>query len=321
MSKTTDRNTIRIRFIDFYRGFDPDVYFLTRILSRRYDVEIRDDAHIAFVAPFGTRFLNHKGIRIYVTGENIRPDFNLHDYAISFDHLTFEDRHLRLPLYRFYESEFELACQPRKAPPGAENRDFCSYVVSNRRRSRTSTARAEVFHKLGSYRPVAAGGKQFNNIGGPVRDKLAFLAGYKFNIAFENSSTPGYVTEKLVEAKAAGSVPIYWGDPRIESEFNPAAFVNANGCANWDELLERIRALDQDSQSYRRMLEEPLFPGGLVPKRLQEQTILDFLTNIFDAQSEHAFRREQTGRWGQKTERQQRKLKFGYHWRYWTGNS
>lgn len=34
---------------------------------------------------------------------------------------------------------------------------------------------------------------------------------YKFTIAFENQSYPGYVTEKIADALMAGTVPIYWG--------------------------------------------------------------------------------------------------------------
>jgi alpha(1,3/1,4) fucosyltransferase len=31
--------------------------------------------------------------------------------------------------------------------------------------------------------------------------------------------SPGYVTEKLFHAKAAGCVPIYWGAPDVELDF------------------------------------------------------------------------------------------------------
>ena len=34
---------------------------------------------------------------------------------------------------------------------------------------------------------------------------------YKFNICFENSSTPGYVTEKIIQSMYVNSIPIYWG--------------------------------------------------------------------------------------------------------------
>ena len=41
----------------------------------------------------------------------------------------------------------------------------------------------------------------------------------KFVLAFENSSSPGYCTEKLFHAKVAGAIPIYWGDPLVMNDF------------------------------------------------------------------------------------------------------
>ena len=65
------------------------------------------------------------------------------------------------------------------------------------------------------YKHIDSGGKYKNNIGAPVADKLAFLSEGKFNIAFENSSANGYTTEKLIEAFAAGTIPLYWGDESV----------------------------------------------------------------------------------------------------------
>ena len=37
-------------------------------------------------------------------------------------------------------------------------------------------------------------------------------------IAFENSSFPGYTTEKIFEPMLEGSIPIYWGNPRVDED-------------------------------------------------------------------------------------------------------
>ena len=50
-------------------------------------------------------------------------------------------------------------------------------------------------------------------MGGPVASKLDFDRSHKFSIVCENTAHSGYTTEKLVEAFAAGCIPIYWGDP------------------------------------------------------------------------------------------------------------
>ena len=60
------------------------------------------------------------------------------------------------------------------------------------------------FQRLSRRKRVDSGGRAFNNIGGPIPAgspaKLDFLRAYKFNLAFENASLPGYTTEKIVEA-------------------------------------------------------------------------------------------------------------------------
>ena len=65
-----------------------------------------------------------------------------------------------------------------------------------------------MFEALSWYQQVSSGGRYKNNIGGPVDDKLKFQRKHKFVIAFENTATPGYTTEKIIGAFAAGAVPI-----------------------------------------------------------------------------------------------------------------
>ena len=70
--------------------------------------------------------------------------------------------------------------------------------------------RDNFFEALCAYKNVDFRGKWKNNIGTSVNDKIEWLKSYKFNICFENSSYPGYLTEKLFDAFMGGCVPIYW---------------------------------------------------------------------------------------------------------------
>ena len=99
----------------------------------------------------------------------------------------------------------------------------------------------------------------------PVADKLAFQQAYKFVIAFENSSTPGYLTEKFAEAAQADAVPIYWGDPTIAELFNPKAFVNCHDFATLEDAVERVKEIDADDDLYLQMLSESWFPDETEP--------------------------------------------------------
>jgi hypothetical protein len=245
--------------------------------------------------------LKHTGVRLFVTGENVRPDFNLSDYAFGFDRLAFGDRYCRLPLYRLYAPVYARVCQPRQpaASVAAAKTGFCAFVASN---MDGDPARRRIVELLDAYKRVDLGGHWRNNVGGPVRNKYAFQARYKFALAFENASTPGYATEKIADAMASDAIPIYWGDPEIASDFNPAAFVNCMAFDSLEAAVARVRQIDGDDNLYQQMLAEPWFRGGIEPEALREERFRRFLANIFDQPHEQAFRRNR-GRWGRKYER------------------
>lgn len=271
-------------------------------IADRYDIEmVPRDAGYVIYSCYGYQVLKHPEVRIFLTGENVLPDFNLCDYATGYQYLDFGDRYYRLPLYRFYTSTYQRLLQPRRpvADMLADKSGFCAFVASN---SAGDSARRRIVELLNAYQPVAMGGRWMNNVGGPVPDKLAFQSHYKFAIAFENSSTPGYLCEKITDAFASDAIPIYWGDPEVARDFNPDAFVNCHACGSLEAAVARVRQIDQDDALYRRMLAAPSFREGREPEYLREDRIRAFLFNIFDQPWEQAFRRNR-GRWGRKYER------------------
>ena len=50
---------------------------------------------------------------------------------------------------------------------------------------------------------------------GRCGDKIAVSSRYRYALVMENQRQPGYITEKLLDAFAAGAVPIYWGAPDV----------------------------------------------------------------------------------------------------------
>ena len=169
--------------------------------------------------------------------------------------------------------------------------------------------RTRIFDLLSAYKPVTSGGKWRNNVGGPMVDKIAFQSKYRFLIAFENSSTLGYLTEKFAQAAQSNAVPIYWGDPEIGKLFNPRAFINCHELPSLEAAVERVKSLDSNEDLYRRLLSEPWFPDGREPESLQHKTIVDFLANIFDQPHDAAYRRNRS-RWGIKTEKRLYNIAF-----------
>lgn len=278
---------IKIQFVGFWSGFDSQNNEFIDILKRKYDVEISDNPDYLIYSSFGLGHLKKSCVRIFFTGEAITPNFNECDYAIGFDRLSFGDRYIRIPLYNIlhYKTEYDklLSRQIFTKEDLEKKGGFCSFVVSN---CFADDVRALFFDKLSTYKTISSGGRFRNNIGGAVADKKAFQSEHKFAIAFENTSYDGYCTEKLMEAFAAGTIPIYWGDPNVAKDFNPDAFINAHDYASFDEVVERVKEIDQNDDLYLKM-------RNANPLRVEstDNGLADFLYHIIDQDFEKAFRR------------------------------
>ncbi len=107
--------------------------------------------------------------------------------------------------------------------------------------------------------------------------KPPFIRQYKFTIAFENESCPGYTTEKIIHALAAGSVPIYWGNPDVARLFNPSAFINCHDFSSFEEVVEKILSIDDNDNDYKHYLSASPFAGdNNVINRESERAIARF---------------------------------------------
>lgn len=277
---------VRVKFTDYY-GKKPDEILAYRILRRFYDVDVVERSPDYLIdGGLGSEHLDYPGaVKIVFIGESYCPDFNLFDYAVGFDDLSFGDRYLRVPLYAFYDS-FRKLCgrTERLSPETLLNRGFCSFVVSN---ADGDPMRVEFFRRLSKYKPVASGGRLFNNVGGPVADKYDFISKYKFNIAFENSVVPGYTTEKVMEALSVGSVPVYYGNPRIEEDFHLDCMVRVASRDDVERAVEEIITLDKDDDAYLAKCAAPTF---VHPFEWHERRLTDFLRVIFDRPLDEARR-------------------------------
>ena len=277
---------IRLKFIDQWKGHVPEKDMYYRILSRHFDLELSEEPDYVIHGGLGREYLKYgNAIKIANIGENIVPDFNFFDYAVGFDRIDFGDRYLRMPLYAFY-GEYQML--GNRTPPDAKSllgRGFCSYVVTNS--DRADPLRTEFFEKLSKYKKVASGGRYMNNVGGPVKNKLDFCRQYKFNIAFENCSSPGYVTEKVMQPMACFSMPIYYGDPFVNEEFTQESMVRIRNRDDVERAIAEIIRLDNDADEYLARVTARCLarPFGFYEKRLEE-----FLVGIFSKPKQDARR-------------------------------
>jgi alpha(1,3/1,4) fucosyltransferase len=217
-----------------------------------------------------------KTIRIFVTGENIQANWHEADYALTHERV-WNERHWRVPLWRHWYDEGHT--EVMRDFDVIRNRvdRFCNFIYSNER----AKERIEFFHKLSQYKAVDAGGRVLNNLGGRVENKRAYLSRCKFTIAFENESHPGYATEKIIEPLLMGSIPIYWGDPHIDEDFNPECFINVHRFKSYEDVIAEVRRIDQDDELWKTYVTAPIFRDGLLPPRLTDAAVCEFMSAIF----------------------------------------
>ncbi|WQW74728.1 fucosyltransferase [Helicobacter pylori] len=291
------------------------------ILSQRYTITLHQNPNkpsdLVFSNPLGSarKILSYQNAkRVFYTGENEVPNFNLFDYAIGFDELDFRDRYLRMPLYydslHYKAQSVNDTTAPYKIKDNSlyalkkpshcfkENhpnlcavvnnesdplkRGFASFVASNP----NAPIRNAFYDALNSIEPVTGGGAVKNTLGYNVKNKNEFLSQYKFNLCFENSQGYGYVTEKIIDAYFSHTIPIYWGSPSVAKDFNPKSFVNVHDFNNFDEAIDYIKYLHTHPNAYLDMLyENPLntLDGkAYFYQDLSFKKILDFFKTILE---------------------------------------
>lgn len=92
-------------------------------------------------------------------------------------------------------------------------------------------------------------------------NKVDVMAHYKFYLAFENFNLTDYVTEKLVHAFQATSLPIYMGAPNI-GEFlpHPHSIINTADFKSPQHLAEYLHLLLRDEKEYNSYFEWKKLP-------------------------------------------------------------
>lgn len=227
---------IKLRVVDWWEKDNEENFYknpFVKLLSKNYKPIYSHNPDFVICSCFGWEALKYPCARIFYTGENLRTDWNVMDYGIDFDTMDFGDRHLHYPLWAMYWDKNAVLNKHIVSDEDlAMKNKFASFMATNAAPSFASM-RDSFFDALCAYKRVDSGGRHKNNLGFIVGDRYGdywaskheWLKGYKFNIAFENSSYPGYLTEKLFDAFAARCVPIYWGDTSLKD--------NGGGESRW----------------------------------------------------------------------------------------
>jgi len=265
---------LKLSVVNFWEGaFDGDFFeYFFRICFG--DVTYTHDHHSAdlvITSVFGNVGTDPSKTLAFI-GENIRPSFMGYNHSLSFDYDTYGGRNFRLPLWyarlawdgfeqkprhdnhhnHGYEQLIPIRqlTQPRKLDIKAKDK-FCALIANN-----PEGLRINLYNSISKYKPVHGYGNMFGN---PLRkSKFALLPEYKFCLCPENSLYDGYVTEKLIDAYAGLTVPIYSGDISVIDDFNDKAFLNYQNARNMDWFVDTVKVFDTNIAHYQYMYEQPL---------------------------------------------------------------
>lgn len=285
-----DKPIKKVKFIGM--GCDLNHFFLTDILREKYELVECDDPDYIICSSFSKipyEFCNTPQVRFFYSGENYCPDFNLVDYAIGSDDITFGDRY-----FRHSDSQSLLLEQKDRnyGPELLAGKDRFANFISGHESE--YSIRGDFFKKLCEYKRVDSMGTYLNNMpdGHAIRraDKFAEQSRCKFTLCFESTAYRDFCTEKLVDAFLADTIPIYYGDPNVGKTFNTKAFINCADYASYEDILARIKELDEDDEAYLAMMREPIYNDpGCITRHYDE--LRTFIYHIFDQPLEDAYRR------------------------------
>ncbi|KAI4896733.1 hypothetical protein NFI96_004681 [Prochilodus magdalenae] len=128
--------------------------------------------------------------------------------------------------------------------------DLVCWVVSNYRKHHRRT---KVYQQLKNTIPVKVYGRAVKR---PVPQSalLSLISRCYFYLAFENTESPHYITEKLWRnAFQAGTLPVVLGPPRrdYEAVAPPHSFIHVNDFESVDALGSFLKNLAQDAERYK----------------------------------------------------------------------
>jgi len=195
------------------------------------------------------------------------------DYHLSFDPSRNDLKNIRMPLWYIYINFYNLQNQKNPIPAvlpnelknnkwyNTEKNNFCVAPFSAIHKNRV-----DFLQLLNTYKATYGFGLPFGN-GDHDRNQLKkydAICTFRFAMAFENTYKTGYVTEKFLQAKTAGCIPIYWGDPYVLHDFNPDCFIYVNNFKNIQECLEYIKYVDSNEEVYQKIKNAPIFKYDIV---------------------------------------------------------
>jgi len=243
---------------------------------------------------------NKNKVNIFYSQEAVLPDMKRCSWALGYpyEETVCNPHYLRFPNYILYGGYEKLIKSENYNAEkiASQKTKFCAYVFWHR-----VPIRIEMFKTLSRYKRVDAPGRCCNNCS-PINASsisksryaldypkrlIEFLKPYKFAIVFENEEFVGRTDEKIFLAMQANCIPIFWGNPQVNKDFNTKSFVNAHESNSvklqgmLQDVADRVAYLDKNDAAYLAVLKEPWYNNNKINPYVDPNRIVEFFTRIF----------------------------------------
>lgn len=176
---------------------------------------------------------------------------NIIDYVENYYHIPFGV----ITYFTRENVDIFVLLKPLKEICNTKKTKFCSYCFKNVT-WRNAIKRHKFFQMLTEEKKVDRLEDNFRFDISLFDKTTKMYEPYRFNIAFENDITPGYINEKIFNAFLSGCIPIFDGTRDIFKYFNKKAFIYAGDFENLKELCEYVLKVENDKELYESYINE-----------------------------------------------------------------
>ncbi len=164
---------------------------------------------------------------------------------------------------KFFKFYYPVLQSMRENLPSFENRKLLTQISGRKKSKHKKELYSERVKVIDYFQDKPEGEFEFYGGGwekdhyrhykGAPADKFEALKNYKFSVCYENmKDVQGYVTEKIFDCFAVGTIPIYWGASNITDYIPKTCFIDRRDFASFEEVLSYIRSMD--AQTYETYL-------------------------------------------------------------------
>lgn len=280
----------RISYANWWK-MNPETCWFTAYIRHYFPDLRRSIRFYSVFGPVGQVREDFDGVKIFFSGENLEPEIphpelhtrevseklaqnrrkNYGDYAAGRVQISLgfaessaacrenHTTYLRFPLWITYlvrpEDDYETIMRRIHAVNQSANGADAHGVTCISSHDFFGT-RADICDGLEAAGiPVAYAGNWRHNTDSLRKefgdDKNAYLHSVRFHVCPENLDAPGYVTEKLFDAFAAGTIPVYQGAGGHPEKklINPDAVLFWDYGSDHQKAVEQIRQLEEDDSA------------------------------------------------------------------------